>query len=76
MAQRAFIVKIDISDGSNLQAIVDDITESVSGDGYTVISVAPWTAPTEIPAMQQSILGPSPTSDMNMSLPGLDSLKL
>jgi len=74
--QRAFIVKIDIDQGADIQMIIDDITESVSADGYNVISVAAWSAPSEAPALASSLLGGGPVQEMNMSLPGIDSIKL
>lgn len=47
MAQRAFIVKIDIEDGFEDQAVADEILDELLAVGFNVIEVNPWRAPSE-----------------------------
>lgn len=44
MKQRAFIVKLNIEDGSNPNMIAEDLADIVRDEGYNVLSVAPYAA--------------------------------
>lgn len=73
--QRAFIVKLNLNDTSNLQAVVEDITDAVTAEGYVIISVSPWSAPTEEP----SILAPPTLGGGGigeLSLPTIEPLNI
>ena len=43
--KRAFIVKLELDDLSDLGLVAEDIQLALADDGYEVISVAPYAAP-------------------------------
>jgi len=40
--QIAFIVKLDLPDATDLAGIAEDMSESLSSDGHSVLSIVPW----------------------------------
>lgn len=76
MAQRAFIVKIEINEAIDEQAVVEDITENMLADGYQVISVAPWASQEDAVAMAANTLGAAAVNpdDAGLGVPGVGGL--
>lgn len=78
--QRAFIVKIMLDEGIDPQTVAQDLHEATIDEGYDVISVVPWTAPTDALTQASSVLGAAELNpqDVGLGVPGLglDSLKL
>jgi len=46
--KRAFIVKLELDNLSNLGLVAEDIQIAIADDGYEVLSVAPYASPEEI----------------------------
>lgn len=69
--QAAFIVKLDLPETSpdTLSGTAADIQESLELDGHPVLSVAPWTRPSEVHSVNLF----DPTSPPS-ALPTLPSL--
>ena len=73
MSQRAFIVKINLDDSLDEQAVAEDITDALLADGYQVISVAPWKTQDEQVSMIASLgLTSSNPDDTGLGIPNIN----
>lgn len=76
--QRAFIVKIMLDEGIDPSTVAADIQDAVTDEGYDVIAVNPWMAPTDALTQASTVLGAADInpSDVGLGVPGLELPKL